>query len=1365
MPENRMSRRSRRLIGLAVGATFFVLGVSLLQGIFLGPAVNGLLRSALHVSAGSVKGTILGDILIQDARTLAPPGGGSRVFIEIDSARIRYSLWNILRGMGRFLAATKIEVRGIRVTLDLDSRDREADAGHASTPGPSFRPRRIPHIEVTDALFSLRGRGTKMLLKDAELRISPPSRGRAGTASIVIDVPDLSLASPYAPCLQTVFSARARLGADEIAIDRMQVGTSLVLTRGRVDLRDMDREGIRFDGEGLALGGHLQFAGSLMESRLSADMSASAVNLDLLTGFLRERVFGGLLDMTAKVRLDTDTPADMAGEAKLRVRRGVVRGVPIDHLAMAAEAGEGQILVRRLEAAIGKGRFGIEDLHVPIRAALEGDQAYLLRAISGRFSLDLEDIPAALDMIGIGPPADHGDIPHHRLVLAGAVRDGGRLAVEGHLSAAGGSVLLQEGRLVLPASGQSSGAASLGGMLEFRMPNLLPLSRLLRMPAVGGSLEAELNVAGTVAAPEGSVRIRGYGVTVRDVRFGTVAFTGRADPGRIVVDRAEIRQGSDRVTASGSYQTDTGSMNGAALEVSITDIGVYAGPFVPMGWRLSGQMEARASAHGPWDRPEGRVDLKFTKGRLADVEIRQVALQAESSDGEVRISRLDLETAIGSAEAAGLLTTSPGLRDIKMRIDQLVLRHKDVAMRSVQQVRASISTGGDLSVEDLALDGDAGSLRIRAAVTPSRGLVGRLTASRLKGDGWIESFLGDAVSFRGGDLIIDLAGTTDAPVLHVRGDVKEICGREAPVPLSASFEMVLSPHGLAVENLDCTAEDGLTLHAEGNLPVNPLMDDRLAPGEISMTLLLESPDLRVLTSLLPGDLAASGALRAEMRLSGTWENPEGEFTIEGSGLSLPARIPLRPTHPLSLLCRCDLRPGRLVVRSFGFDSPELRFTAAGEWSGVPSKESPVPWREQVFAGGLAFHGELEMKDIGWTAGAVSWIRRLGGNLRVQGGLSGTLRDPRPIGTISLRDGEIRADVAVPSVRKMSLDAAFDPERTVIHDLRGELGGAPFRLTGTLNHKKNGPFTLDLALQGENLLIFRNEGIKVRGDADLSLRGPLAGMKLEGEARITDGRYVKNIDPVKMMRSRGGSGKKTGLQLFSLRDPPWKDMVFDVNLSAEEPFYIRNNFFKGEARPQLHLGGTGEIPVLTGVTYVDSLLLKMPAGRIRFVGGVVRFPPGEPDRPKIDIPGTARMMGYDITVTVQGAYDEPAITLSSVPPLPEEELLLLVLTGRPPQSGFDRAANQRTGMAVAVFLGKDFLSRVFGSESTETDETILERFDMEVGRGVSRKGEYTVESRFRVADGIIEEKDTVYIIGERDEFDAYNLGVRFVFRFR
>jgi translocation and assembly module TamB len=416
-------------------------------------------------------------------------------------------------------------------------------------------------------------------------------------------------------------------------------------------------------------------------------------------------------------------------------------------------------------------------------------------------------------------------------------------------------------------------------------------------------------------------------------------------------------------------------------------------------------------------------------------------------------------------------------------------------------------------------------------------------------------------------------------------------------------------------------------------------------------------------------------------------------------------------------------------------------------------------------GNVDLKGNLNVDDLSWLAAENPNLRRVAGRLQADLTMNGPILDPAMDAVVRLTDGELRPDMDVPSLQALNLNAVVSPAGAQLKTFTGELGGAPFQITGSVTRNSDSSVLADLRFQGDNLLFYRSAGLKLRADTDLTVKGPLKRLEVVGAVAITDGRLVKYFDFLSTLK--GSSKPKTdlGLQLFSIQQAPFSDMVFDVQLTSKNPFAIRNNLARGALRPELKLTGTGKIPVLAGEIYLEPTRLSLPAGSLLFESGVVRFDPNRPDRPTLDLIGTSKMLGYDITMLVEGPFDEPVVTLSSVPPLSNDELLLLLIAGQQPNTENDVQAAQRQSMNVAVFLGKDLIARWFGSESAEASESIMERFDVSIGRAVTRSGEETIEAQFRIADGVIRDRDKLYLTGEKDVFDFYNAGIKIVFRFK
>ena len=303
--------------------------------------------------------------------------------------------------------------------------------------------------------------------------------------------------------------------------------------------------------------------------------------------------------------------------------------------------------------------------------------------------------------------------------------------------------------------------------------------------------------------------------------------------------------------------------------------------------------------------------------------------------------------------------------------------------------------------------------------------------------------------------------------------------------------------------------------------------------------------------------------------------------------------------------------------------------------------------------------------------------------------------------------------------------------------------------------------IDLRLRGKRLRLFRSGAMRVRSEVDLTAKGPLSKLTFAGDLLLTDSRFVKNIDVLGAVRGERPPPVQGKGGLFSFRDPPLRDLVFDLRLKTGEPFLVRNQYVRGTFSPDLTLTGTGEQPLLLGEVKVDPSRLYLPTGVLRTAPGTVAFLASDPDRPRIDVRGSTRLIGYDIVVKVEGFLDDPRFILSSLPSLPDDELLLLLLTGTPPASG-DQAASAAGG-ALAVFLGRSVFARYFGPEEG-SGEMIQARLEPYIGREITEQGDMTVESTFQLKKQVFWKGDTLYVVGEKDKYDDINYGVRLTVEF-
>jgi hypothetical protein len=672
---------------------------------------------------------------------------------------------------------------------------------------------------------------------------------------------------------------------------------------------------------------------------------------------------------------------------------------------------------------------------------------------------------------------------------------------------------------------------------------------------------------------------------------------------------------------------------------------------------------------------------------------------------------------------------------------------------------------GRVVIENLVLSGPVGrvSANGRFEADGSSNLL--ISTSGLTGDGWLDMLVGDRLQFQGLSARVRVAGRLSAPSFTVEGTLDKIGSAGFPMAFSGRFNLEYNSQVIKINQFVWQGTEGQLIQLTGILPIDFRQPEIFTPGPITLTGLVELDDAAVLSFIIPLAASTGGSIRCDLNLAGTWQRPAGTLHLAVSDLKRPTDI--RPLPPGPYTVRGDVRidGGLVALESLEAYSPGWKLLAQGQWRGAPTLPHLIESGGTKLTGQVDLAGSLIVDNLSWIAREVDGVRRLSGRLEARGNLLGPITSPKADAVIKLADAEFAPDFDMPTLQGLNLEAALTPDAVNVRSLAGNLGGAPFELSGTWKLGTGADHASDLRLRGENILLYRDESLRLRADTDLTLRGPLKRLELSGEIAVTDGRFSKNFGVIEGIATAGNSGSDGGFRLFSFRSPPLRDMVFDVRITAKEPFILRNNLVRGSVRPDLLLTGTGEVPLLVGKVYVEPTRLYLPAGRMQLDNGLVRFEQSDPDRPKLDLIGTSTMLGYDITAVIEGPYDEPVITLSSIPTLPNEELLMLLLAGQPPKNIGARSNTNRQGLNIAVFLGRDFITRLFGNESDDTFEDILDRFDVEVGRGITQKGEDTINSQFRVADDVLIKGDSLYLTGERDLFDYYNGGIKLVFRFR
>ncbi len=1346
-PELRPPRRGsllRRTLGLlllvlvlAVAAVLTFADRLLLP--WLLPVAQAEARAhGLQLEVARLAGSLTSTIVLQDVRVTTRDPSLPAAELLVPELELHWSPWRALIGAAEPLHG--LHLHGGTLHLDL-TRDGDADA-----PGAAWEAGTLARLgQQLDLLPALS-------VDDLRVDLRAPSGG-------LLDAPELVARA-------TLFVDGRRVELRDGRVDgdgpegRLPEGLQL-LAPLRLDLSRLDRDELPFELEVAAGGGVLSAQGSVKGDTLASDVTAQGVALEavwravqgaggepsplsgplLLEGELRVPLGAGVA-LPGAVSADAEPVPQATATAHVTLGAFRAWGLSLDGATGALSWRDGALHAEDVQLTQHGNRVLVEQADLPAGADWQ--------ALALQLNVAIDDVPALLaslraaELLPDLPESHAWELARqfgaqvvaraHSLTLHAALRDGTASVTDAVFRTAGGSLSVP--RASLDLSAPDLAAAAMGVRLDAEFTDLAPLGALLgerlfpgaRSAQWAGALTAHLDLAGSIAQPVAQLQVDGRELLVAGWPLGVVTLKASADARELTVAAFDVEAGASHVSAQGALDLASLGLRGVRVQVNVPDL---AAALPDSGVR--GALDARGELDGPLVLPLGSLELHVSKLFAHGVAVDDLQLAATRTPGVLGVQRALLQAPWGTLEAAGSLNfdeADDGSFDAwpdrltSLSLDRLVLSRgtldlslaEPATLRRVTGAARADEAGPGLGVWSggpLQFAGSAGVLHATLLAAPSATGVGtlqrvQLVAERLQpllplpADSSVETFDGDL------DVVFG------AEELAVSGTLRGL-----------GLALALGPGAVGAE--------------QGGA-------DEVAPGAAAAG--AGRADSRV---------GVRGDVTAWLRVTGTLSAPRGEVEISGRRVvvTAPGRLAAEGFGPCTLDAHVTLDE-QLVIDWLHVDSPHQVHLDAHGTMERPSgdlaqlAQTPVHMTVSVSAGELDRLSQLLLD-----------VRRMSGELAAELSLDGPLGAPHASGSIDVRDGELRLQGALPALDALEARLEWADGRIVIRTFTGELGSSPFTLTGEGWLSADGP-QLDLALSGEDLLFYRADGVTVRADSKLTVRGVPSALAVKGSLALRNSGVVSSVNLLHFAQG-GNAGPGRGLRLFSFREPPLSGLVFDVRIITAEPFLVRNNVVRGTLRPDLRLTGTGVAPILDGTLAVEGARVILPAGGVNLDSGRVLFSAADPLVPQLDLTASARRRGYDISVRISGPYDQPVVSLSSVPPLASDKILLLLLTGQAP--GRDEAGpagSDTTTHVVSVYLGQDLLARWLG-DSPLGEDGLLDRLDVDVVKDLSRNNAELLQVSYRLSKVPKHGGTVTFLRAEKDLYGRINFGVQFLFR--
>ncbi|HPK72411.1 MAG TPA: translocation/assembly module TamB domain-containing protein, partial [Vicinamibacterales bacterium] len=220
-----------------------------------------------------------------------------------------------------------------------------------------------------------------------------------------------------------------------------------------------------------------------------------------------------------------------------------------------------------------------------------------------------------------------------------------------------------------------------------------------------------------------------------------------------------------------------------------------------------------------------------------------------------------------------------------------------------------------------------------------------------------------------------------------------------------------------------------------------------------------------------------------------------------------------------------------------------------------------------------------------------------------------------------------------------------------------------RLGGRVDLAGLWPSRFDITATGEGMELRYPEGFRSVIDADLGLRGTVDDLVLGGTVLVRRGELRRDLELGTGLADLAAGGGGAGIAAPQA-PAPTLPLRFDLRLSAPSTIEIDNKLARLTASADLRLRGTYARPVLEGRAEVQRGELWFEGKRYVVSRGSAEFTNPSKIDPYFDVEAETRVRApgqtYRVTFRVAGTTSAFEYDLSSDPPLPEVDVLSLLL---------------------------------------------------------------------------------------------------------
>lgn len=286
-----------------------------------------------------------------------------------------------------------------------------------------------------------------------------------------------------------------------------------------------------------------------------------------------------------------------------------------------------------------------------------------------------------------------------------------------------------------------------------------------------------------------------------------------------------------------------------------------------------------------------------------------------------------------------------------------------------------------------------------------------------------------------------------------------------------------------------------------------------------------------------------------------------------------------------------------------------------------------------------------------------------GQVALKADVAGTGADPVITGALMTRDAALESPVTGMRLSHLQSRAQFDGSKLVFSQLGATArNGGHVSGTGSFDFSLGQGVGIDLALRADNAELLDRDDIGATVNGPISIRSGGRGGIIGGDFDVVHSRFtlghaaaIAEIPQLQVIEKNGRPDDFASVD----RGADWK---LDIKANARNRLMVNGLGLASEWRMNLSIDGSVTNPRLNGRADLVRGTYDFAGRRFDLKSGSLRFNGSVPANPTLDLTAEATLSDLAVTIRITGTSAHPIIGFSSVPAMPQEEVLSRILFG-------------------------------------------------------------------------------------------------------